>query len=308
MYRIIGYFIAVGMLCALAGQATAEEKVVGKVVKYSYNGVVMKGYFVYDKTVSGKRPAVLVVHEWWGHNEYARKRARMLAELGYAALAVDMYGNGKQALHPDDAGKFATEAMKNFDTSKGRFLAAMDFIKKQKVTDPDRIAAVGYCFGGGVVLNMARQGVDLKGVASFHGNLKAVKPATPGSIKAKILVLNGDDDKMTTREQIEEFRKEMTTAGADFSFISYPGAMHSFTNPDADMYAKKFKLPLAYNAEADRKSWDELKKFLDMIFKNKYVQQNDPVSRQDKSWHVSGFGYGNKIFFDRDTPYYSEHE
>lgn len=267
MYRILIYFVFASLLCVSAGQATATEKVQGKVVEYSYNNVVMKGYFAYDKTVAGKRPGILVVHEWWGHNEYARKRARMLAELGYAALAVDMYGDGKQALHPDDAGKFSSEAMEKFETSKGRFVSAMNFLKQQPAVDPDRIAAIGYCFGGGVVLNMARLGLDLKGVASFHGNLKAIKPAGPGVVKAKILVLNGDDDKMITPEQINAFRKEMTAAGADFSFISYPGAMHSFTNPDADMYAKKFNLPLAYNAEADRKSWDELKNFFRTIFK-----------------------------------------
>lgn len=191
----------------------------------------------------------------------------MLAELGYTALAVDMYGDGKVVTTPDDAGKLSSELMKNFEITKARFMAAMDFLKQQPSVDPSRIAAIGYCFGGGVVLNMARQGVDLRGVASFHGGLTAMKPAQPGSIKAKILVLHGGADKFITPEQIEAFKQEMKSAGADFRFISYPGALHSFTNPEATELGKKFNLPIAYNADADRKSWGELKGYLKNIFK-----------------------------------------
>jgi dienelactone hydrolase len=259
--------VVAALVSAIAVSASAEPNIMGQEVSYSSGATVMKGYLAYDKNIKGKRPGVLVVHEWWGHNEYARKRARMLAEMGYAALAVDMYGDGKQAMHPDEAGKFSSEVMKNFDTAKARFTAAMDLLKKQHMVDPGEIAAIGYCFGGGVVLNMARQGVDLKGVASFHGSLVPVNPAQPGSVKAKILVLHGGDDKFTTAEQIDAFKKEMKDAGADFQFITYPGAMHSFTNPDADTYAKKFNLPLGYNAEADKKSWAELGTFLGQIFK-----------------------------------------
>jgi len=251
----------------MAGVALAEPKILGKAVDYSAQGVVMKGYLAYDENIPGKRPGVLVVHEWWGLNDYARKRARMLAELGYTALAVDMYGEGKQAMHPDDAKAFSSELAKNSEVAKARFMAAMDFLKQQDSVDPTRIAAIGYCMGGGVVLNMARQGVDLRGVASFHGGLTAVKPAEPGSVKAKILVLHGGADKFITPEQIEAFKQEMKSAGADFRFISYPGATHSFTNPDADELGKRFNMPIAYNADADKKSWDELKEFLKKIFK-----------------------------------------
>jgi dienelactone hydrolase len=191
----------------------------------------------------------------------------MLAELGYVALAVDMYGDGKQAMHPDDAMKFSSEASRNFDVSKGRFLAAMDFLKQQGTVDPTRIAAIGYCFGGSVVLNMARQGIDLKGVASFHGSLTTVRPAQPGQVKAKVLVLHGGDDQFIPPEQIDTFKKEMQSAGANFMFISYPGALHSFTSPEADELGKKFGMAIAYHAEADRKSWDELKGFLKTISK-----------------------------------------
>ena len=259
--------ITFSLAFVVAGIASAKPDIEGREVSYSAQGVVMKGYLAYDKNIKGKRPGVLVVHEWWGHNEYARKRARLLAAMGYTALAVDMYGDGKQAMHPDEAGKFSSEVMKNFDVAKARFMAAMEFLKKQPEVDKDRIAAIGYCFGGGVVLNMARQGADLKGVASFHGSLAPVKPAQPGVVKAKVLVLHGGDDKFTTPEQIEAFKKEMKDAGVDFRFIVYPGAIHSFTNPVADEYAKKFNLPLGYNADADHKSWEELRKFLGTIFK-----------------------------------------
>jgi dienelactone hydrolase len=263
MMKLIVFTFFLGMV----GVSAAEPKIQGKTIEYSAQGVVMKGYLAYDENIRGKRPGVLVVHEWWGLNDYARKRAQMLAELGYAALAVDMYGDGRVAMHPDDAGKFSSELMKNFEVAKARFLAAMDFLKQQPTVDSTRIAATGYCLGGGVVLNMARQGVDLKGVASFHGGLTAIKPAQAGMVKAKILVLNGAADKFTTQEQIEAFKQEMKSAGADFQFISYPDAMHSFTNPDADALGKKFNMPIAYNANADKKSWDELKKFLAEIFK-----------------------------------------
>jgi dienelactone hydrolase len=246
----------------IIGLAQAQAKIVGKTVEYTAQGVTLKGYLAYDSSIKGKRPGVLVVHEWWGLNDYARKRARMLAELGYTALAVDMYGEGKQATHPDDAGKFSSEVMKNFDMAKARFLAGEDLLKKEPTVDPDRVAAIGYCFGGGVVLNMARQGTDLKGIVSFHGMLMPVKPAEPGMVKAKILVLHGADDKFTTPEQIQAFKDEMTKAGADYKFIAYPGAVHSFTNPEATAYGKKFNIPLAYNKKADKESWDEMKKFL----------------------------------------------
>ena len=267
MKKLLLGLLATAMVLVFAGAGLAETKIEGKEVEYSAQGVVMKGYLAYPENIKEKQPGVLVVHEWWGLNDYARKRARMLAEWGYTALAVDMYGDGKQATHPDEAGKFASEVMKKFDVAKVRFTAALDFLKQQPTVDPTRIAAIGYCFGGGVVLNMARQGLDLKGVASFHGSLTAVKPAQPGMVRAKILVLNGADDKFVTPEQIEAFKKEMKSAWADFWFISYPGAIHSFTNPEATALGKKFNLPLAYNAEADQQSWLELQKFLDKIFR-----------------------------------------
>jgi dienelactone hydrolase len=267
MKKLLFTLSAMALLLVFAGAGLAEPRIDGKTVEYNAQDVLMKGYLAYQESIKEKQPGVLVVHEWWGLNDYALKRARMLAELGYTALALDLYGDGKQAMHPDEAGKFSSELMKNFDLAKARFMAAMGFLKQQPTVDPTRIAAIGYCFGGGVVLNMARQGVDLKGIASFHGGLAAVQPAQPGMVKAKILVLNGADDKFIPPEQIEAFKQEMKTAGADFQFISYPDAVHSFTNPEATALGKKFNLPLAYNADADQKSWAELKDFLNKIFK-----------------------------------------
>jgi dienelactone hydrolase len=267
MKSLLINLFAFTLVLGMAGVGSAEPRIVGKTAEYSDRGVMMKGYLAYDENIQGKRPGVLVVPEWWGLNNYERRRARMLAELGYTALAVDMYGEGKVATLPSEAGKLSSEVMKDFEVAEARFVAALDFLKQHPTVDLTRIAAIGYCFGGGVVLNMARQGVDLKGVVSFHGGLAAVKPAQPGSIKAKILVLNGGADKFTTPEQIEAFKQEMKAAGTDFQFISYPGAMHSFTNPDADALGKKFNMPIAYHADADKKSWDEMKKFLSTIFR-----------------------------------------
>ena len=248
---------------------SAKAAIIGKNVEYSSQGTTLKGYLAYDDAIRKQRPGILVVHEWWGLNEYAKKRARMLAELGYTALAVDMYGDGKQAMHPDDAGKFSSAVMKDFEVGKSRFLAAEEFLKQQPGVDPTRIGAIGYCFGGGVVLNMARQGADLTAVASFHGSLTAVKPAEPGMVKAKIRVYTGGSDKFVPPDAVEAFKKEMTAAGADFKVTIYPGVMHSFTNPDGTALGKKFNLPLAYDQKADKESWKDMKQFFAQVFKKK---------------------------------------
>lgn len=246
---------------------SAQAAIKGEEVSYKVGDTTMKGYLAYDDATTAKRPGVLVVHEWWGNNEYAHKRARMLAEMGYTALAVDMYGDGKTAEHPDDAGKFATAINSNADERRARFVAAENLLKKHPTVATDEIAAIGYCFGGGVVLNMAREGLDLKGVASFHGGLGTNNPAQPGKVKTRVLVLNGADDPMAPPQVVEDFKKEMDAAGVNYQLINYPGTKHSFTNPDADKFGKEFKLPLAYNAAADKASWHELDQFLKSIFK-----------------------------------------
>ena len=248
---------------------SAQAAVKGEEVQYKAGNTVLKGYLAYDDAVKGKRPGVLVVHEWWGHNEYARERARMLAALGYTALALDMYGDGHQAHHPDEAGKFSGEVRKNLVLAKQRFDAAQRLLKKNPTVDGKNIAAIGYCFGGAIVLEMARQGENLKGVVSFHGSLNTDQPAKAGKVKARLLVLTGEADPFVPAEQVEAFKKEMEAAKTPYRVIAYPGAKHSFTSKEADQYGQKFNLPLAYNAEADQKSWAEMQAFFKEIFAKK---------------------------------------
>jgi len=257
-------FLLAGLLLAAVPALAA---VVGKPVVYKANGLSMKGYVAYDDAIKGKRPGVLIVHEWWGLNDYARKRADMLAQEGYIALAVDMYGNGKTADHPKDAGAFATAVNKDPAAALARFKAAMTTLDHQPWTDSKNIAAIGYCFGGGQVLNMARAGLPLKGVASFHGSLGTDHPAKSGQIKAKIRVFTGAADPMAPSDVVTAFEKEMQDAQADYKLVSYPGAMHSFTNPGADKLGKQFDMPLKYDAAADHDSWTQTLAFFKEIFK-----------------------------------------
>ncbi len=266
MDRLWLIMVSCAIMAAAASPGVSASTIEWKTIKYVAGQDRMRGYLAYDAFVQGKRPGVLVVPEWWGVTEYARTRARMLAGLGYTALVADMYGQGRQANNPDGAQKLSSEVMKNFNSiGKTRFLAALDVLKKQPTVEADRIAAIGYCFGGGVVLNMARQGTDLKGVVSFHGNLTPVTPTKPGDVRAKILVLHGEADTIAPLKQVEAFRQEMNKAGADYRIVTYPGAKHSFTNPEADEYARKFNMPVGYNAKADKESWEEMRKFLQQV-------------------------------------------
>ncbi|TCS71733.1 dienelactone hydrolase [Sulfuritortus calidifontis] len=251
------------------GIGTSQAEIRSHEVTYSQNGTTLKGYIAYDDKIKGKRPGVLVVHEWWGHNDYARKRARMLAEMGYLALAVDMYGDGKTANHPDDAKKFMMAVTGNMDTLKARFDAGLKYLRGSRIVEPDNIAALGYCFGGAVVLNMARAGTDLKGVVSYHGSLGTATPAEPGKVKARVAVFTGADDPMIPADQVAAFKAEMDKAGVNYKVTVYPGAKHSFTNPDADKYGQQFNMPLAYDAAADKDSWAQTDAFLKEVFGRK---------------------------------------
>jgi dienelactone hydrolase len=257
------YGLAVAGVAALTAISAAFA---GEEVTYSADGTTLKGYIA-RPTGAGKRPAVLVVHEWWGNNDYTRKRADMLAGLGYVALAVDMYGDGKTVDNPKDAGALSGAASKNIDVSEKRFQAARALLARQTDVDAGKIAAIGYCFGGRIVLEMARRGVDLAGVVSFHGNLGTVAQAKAGAVKGKVLVLNGAADPFIKADQIAAFKKEMEDAKVTYTFIDYPGAVHAFTNPAATENGKKFKLPLAYDADADTKSWAEMQRFLQAVLK-----------------------------------------
>jgi dienelactone hydrolase len=231
-------------------------------ITYEVNGEPFTGFLAFDSNNGDKRPGVLIVHEWWGHNDYVRSRAIQLAEMGYVALALDMYGAGKVADHPDNAKAFMQAAFANPEALKARFVSARELLAKQDVTETENIAAIGYCFGGAVVLNMARAGVDLDGVASFHGSLATASPAAPGSVSAKVLVLNGGADPLVPIEQVDAFKAEMTAAGVDYEFVNYPDALHAFTNPGATEKGEQFGMPLAYDEQADSDSWLRLEKFL----------------------------------------------
>jgi len=246
--------------------APAARDIRTEEVSYQAGDATLRGYMAWDASTDRPRPGVLVVHEWWGHNDYARGRAEQLARMGYTALAVDMYGDGKQANHPTEAGKLSGMVMKNIELGVARFEAARKLLEDHPTTDPEKTAAIGYCFGGGVVLHMARIGMDLDMVASFHGMLAPLTTAKKGEVKAKVLVFHGEADEFMSAEVVEAFKKEMTDAEADFEFTSYPGAKHAFTNPDATENGKKFQIPLAYDEDADNKSWAAFSAAMERIF------------------------------------------
>ena len=248
-------------------EAVSTKNIVTKPIDYDVDGVKFQGYLAYDANIEGKRPGILVIHEWWGLNPYAKKRAEMLAEEGYTAFALDMYGDGKLADHPEDAQKFMMEVISDMPVAVKRFDAAMSILKSQPTVEANSIAAIGYCFGGAVVLQMAKTGnKDLKGVASFHGALESMYTPKEGEVQAEILILHGKDDPFTPRDRIEVFIKELEDSGAKFEFIEYEGAVHSFTVEGADEKGKAFGLPLAYNKAADEGSWAKMKEFFDRIF------------------------------------------
>lgn len=236
-------------------------------LRYEHEGATLSGLIAWDDSSSEPRPGVLVVHEWWGHNSYARSRAEQLAKLGYVALALDMYGDGKLADHPKDAGAFSKAVMSNMALMRGRFEAAQKLLRQHPLVDAEATAAIGYCFGGAVVLHMARMGSDLKGVVSFHGSLGTQHPAEPGKVSAKVLVCHGGADNFISEEQIAAFKKEMADAKADMSFKSYPGALHSFTNPEATANGERLGIPIAYHEAADKQSWADMQAFFARLFK-----------------------------------------
>lgn len=233
---------------------------------YLSDGITCNTFTAYNENITGKRPGIIVVPEWWGLNDYTRSRARQLAELGYVAMAIDVYGDGKQGNNPEEAGALAAPFYQNPALTKVRMDAAIAAIKRNPHVDTSQLGAIGYCFGGYTVLNAAKLGADLTGVVSFHGGLNGV-PADKNLLKAKILVCHGADDKFVSPEEVNVFRKGLDSIGAFYIFKTYPDATHGFTNPAATANGKKFNIPIAYNAAADSASWNEMKNFFTKIFK-----------------------------------------
>ena len=252
---------ALAALLALAGTGTAAVKNVP--VDYQFDGVTFKGQISYDDALAGKLPGVLVVHEWWGLDDYAKGRAAEVAKLGYVAFACDMYGDGKKVDHPSDATKMASDVRKNVAVWQGRAKAALDVLAKHPKVDATKLAAMGYCFGGSTALQLAYSGADLKAVVTFHSALPEATAEQAKAIKAKVLVNHGSIDKFITEKSIDKFQAAMAEAKVDLDFRNYAGAVHSFTVPGAD----KHKIDgMAYNEAADKGSWDAMKELFQKSF------------------------------------------
>ena len=247
--------------------STANAGIKTEEIKYSSGGVQLTGYLAYEEKLKAKRPGILVVHEWWGHNEHARDRATKLAKIGYTAFAVDMYGDGKLADHPDKAGEFMKAAFSDWEASQAKFREAKKILQGHRTVNPEKIGAIGFCFGGAVSLRMARGGEDLDAVVAFHSALPGDPAVEKDQVSASILVINGSDDAFISSDEIAAFMKQMKDANADFTYMSMKGVRHSYTNPMADEFSKKFNIPaLKYDEQADKKSWRAMHRFFQRAF------------------------------------------
>ncbi len=256
------FLIALIMICTVVADARAEVRT--GVVEYSQGGKALEGYLAYDDTIIGKRPAVLVVHEWVGINPYIRQRTEQLAKLGYIAFAADIYGKGIRPQNPKEAAAQAAIYKSDRKLMRARAEAGLDVLRKHQLTDPGRIAAIGYCFGGTTVLELARSGADVAGTVSFHGGLDTPNPADAKNVKGKILALHGADDPVVPVKDVLAFQDEMRKAGVDWQMNIYGGAVHSFTNPASGNDNTK---GVAYNEKADKRSWEAMKLFFSEIFR-----------------------------------------
>ena len=238
----------------------------GREVEYSCNGVLHKGYFAWDCDADRSLPGVVVIHEWSGVNEYIKSRARLLAENGYCALAIDMYGNGQQAENPNQAGEAMNSVLGDMDVGTARLKAGYETLISQDEVDSDRTAAIGYCFGGAMALHMARIGMPVDAVVSFHGALGSFHQPSPGEVQAKLLVCHGGDDAMVTMDDVSAFKEEMDHAGADYKVIIHDGAQHGFTSKEATANGEKYGIPVGYNAKADADSWSAMIELFERCF------------------------------------------
>ncbi len=249
--------------CVLAFSANVHAKVKVQPIPYTHGEVQLEGVLAYDDSLTGQRPGILVVHEWWGLNEYARKRAEQLAALGYVAFAVDMYGKGKVTDHGEQAGQWAEEVTSNLPVWHDRAMKGLKILEAHPQVDPQKMAAIGYCFGGATVMQLVYANAPVKGVVSFHGSLPL--PPTPPMIKssAKVLVAHGAADPFLTNDHIHNFQMALDQSGLDWQMVLYGGAQHSFTNPSANRYGVK---GVQYHEQADRRSWKHMRLFFDEIF------------------------------------------
>jgi dienelactone hydrolase len=260
--QLVRWIGAVTVAFALAGASEAAAEVQTKTIEYSDGGTVLAGLLAWDDAAEGKRPGVLVVHEWWGLNDYAKSRAAQLAAEGYVAFAVDMYGDNKVTTHPEEANAWMMEIASNIDLWTRRAQLGLDVLKSQDQVDPERTAAIGYCFGGATVMQMAYAGADVDAVVSFHGSLP---PAPEGvtSIAPKVLAAHGRDDQFETAEQVAAFQQSLDRAGADWEMMIFSGTRHAFTNPAAGEYGID---NLAYNERADKRSWAAMLELFGEVF------------------------------------------
>jgi dienelactone hydrolase len=256
----VKYLPVLILVLLLAGGARAE--VVLEEVTYTHQGTELRGYAAHDSAISGKRPGVLVLHEWWGLNDYILKRTRQLAALGYVALAADMYGKGRSTKDPEQAAQMAGH-LKSTPLMAERAAAGLRQLRARKRVDPERIAAIGFCFGGTAALELAYSGADLKGTVTFHGGLTSPEPDQRNALQSKLLILHGARDPFVKRKQIRAFQSSMREAGADWQMILYGQAVHSFTNPAAGSDPGS---GAAYNPRAAERSWKHMQMFFREIF------------------------------------------
>ncbi len=235
-------------------------------IEYTVGDTPHQAYLACDDEIAEARPGVIIVHEWWGLNDYPVRRAHMLAELGYVALAIDMFGGGRTADNPDEAGALMNGVLGDMDTGTAALRAGYDLLLQQPGVDPSRTAAIGYCFGGAMVLHMARIGMPLAAVASFHGALGSFHPPQPGEVKARLLVCHGAADSMVSMDDLEGFKNEMDAAEAEYEVLLLDGAKHGFSNPEASVNAEKYGLDLGYDEAADRQSWSAMTDLFGRVF------------------------------------------
>ncbi|MBE9176978.1 dienelactone hydrolase family protein [Oculatella sp. LEGE 06141] len=250
-------------LASLLWSSNALAAIRTEVVEYRDGDVVLEGYLAYDDAIEGERPGVMVVHEWMGLDDYAKQRTEQLAELGYVAFAADIYGQGIRPSNREEAAAQAGMYRADRQLLRDRATAGLQVLQSHALSDDNQIAAIGYCFGGGTVLELARSGADIAGVVSFHGNLDTPDPGDAQNILGQVLVLHGAVDPLVPAEQVSAFQAEMTQAEVDWQLVSYGGAVHGFTNPGAGNDPTS---GVAYHPDADRRSWEDMKQFFAEIF------------------------------------------